>query len=238
MIFVRCPKAKWAFTLVELLVVIAIIGILAGLLLSAVAKVKARAQRIKCLSNLKQIDLGFKLWATDHGDRFPWQVAMAAGGSKEATNSDQAYAHFYAAQDDLGTPRILVCPRDNRTPASRFSLAGDIADCFPGAPRSNVHLSYAVDVDADGLSPRMVLASDRNIIWRGTNYFINTNQYVDFPFPPNAPQVKWSGDLHASQGNLILVNGSGHCTGNSALDSIFRNNDSGQPDSEFSLAFP
>jgi prepilin-type N-terminal cleavage/methylation domain-containing protein/prepilin-type processing-associated H-X9-DG protein len=119
-------RLERAFTLIELLVVIAIIAILASLLLPALASGKARAQRLQCTSQMKQLGLGFNLFTTDHNDMYP-PTAYASGDYQYQLSWDD-YIHRYiggtAPEADLlvgisggiadkgSIPKILKCPAD------------------------------------------------------------------------------------------------------------------------------
>jgi prepilin-type N-terminal cleavage/methylation domain-containing protein len=66
-----CRRQKTGFTLIELLVVIAIIAILAAILFPVFAKARENARRTSCISNLKQLSLGFLQYTQDYDERFP-----------------------------------------------------------------------------------------------------------------------------------------------------------------------
>ena len=81
----RPPGCSVAFTLSELLVVIAIIAILAALLLPALAKTKEEARRINCMSNLKQLQLCWEMYANDYAGVFCPNDWIDTGTSGDAT---------------------------------------------------------------------------------------------------------------------------------------------------------
>jgi prepilin-type N-terminal cleavage/methylation domain-containing protein/prepilin-type processing-associated H-X9-DG protein len=76
----RClSRRKRGFTLIELLVVIAIIAILAAILLPVLEQAQKRALRIECVSNVRQWDIAFQIYATDYNDTLPPGFTLNTG---------------------------------------------------------------------------------------------------------------------------------------------------------------
>lgn len=191
---IRAVSRSGAFTLIELLCVMALIGILASLLLPAVSKGRARAQRIGCINNLRQVGLAFQNFAHDHNSQFPMAVPASAGGSQEFTTTSIqlvgefffSFRHFQTLSNDLVSPKLLTCPADTRLPAAGFAFF------------NNQNLSYFVGLRSEYSRPYSILAGDRNL----TNDYERMSTLV-------RPQLnrgwRWTSELHQFKGNLLFA---------------------------------
>ncbi len=138
------PKSNSAFTLIELLVVIAIIAILAAMLLPALAKAKASGQSSGCLSNLKQLQLGFLMYADDNQDRQPPEVAQG-GTSLTAIHNLPGSWVVGNARTDTNTANIqagVIYPYVNGAGVYHCPADKAVVDSYPGLPRTR---SYSRD---------------------------------------------------------------------------------------------
>lgn len=177
-----------AITLIEALVVLAVIVLLAGMILPGMIRPPhVNSSRINCINNLKQIGIAFRLFATDHNDRFPQRLSTNEGGTLEFDSF--VTPHFRVLSNEIATPKLLVCRSDSIEPATNFAML--TAD----------NISYFVGMEVDETLPQMILAGDDNLVTNGVP--IGSGWLL----PRTNLVVGYGRDRHESAGNVVMCDG-------------------------------
>ena len=216
-----------------------IIGILASMLLPALAKAKAKANRIKCVNNLGSIGKATTGFADANAQRTPWQLTPlgainhklrgATGGNN---NNDVRYSSGIVSvalmRNELQTPKILASPCNPTRQAGSETLQAAV---WKSAARSVIEggLSYSFAQGGDVQRPATILALTKNIdtnnnqetgttslanaTWRGSDEATITSKGTNAN-----PNVAFAG-LNKSQGQLVLGDGSAKQSSNADLGS-------------------
>ena len=191
------------------------VGIFASMFLPALARAKAKANRIKCVNNLSSIGKSLQGFADDNSQRLPWQLTSIQqqnhfGEDGFAASSAAQIVNIAAMRRELQTPKILVSPSDPERMAGNEMLQAN----WKAASEMEIAegLSYVFAAPGgDVQRPSTVLALTRNIRtdlnsdWAG----------ADESGAQMNPNVMWG--LNKSQGQLVLSDGSAKQSTNADL---------------------
>ena len=178
--------------MVEVSVVIVYLVLLVVLVLPMFAKGKRHPSWTRCINNLKNVDLAALIFATDNEGLYPWQQSVTNGGTKELLAPPWRVApHFQTFSNELGSPRILWCPEDQkRQAATNFATLTD------------ANVSYFISLDATEELPQSILSGDRHLTVNGAD--ARPGMLV----LTSASQLGFSRQLNSQGGNLVFVDGS------------------------------
>jgi type II secretory pathway pseudopilin PulG len=204
--------SRRGFTRIELIVVGVVIFVLLSILLPGNVKMKVKAQRIQCLHNLQDLGVLNRLLSGTTSSNDP----LAVLGSY--TNAGPYCWNYYATvvANAGRSPRILICPDDERTAAAYFAKGGATNADGKGLFKDNTAVSYFVNPEQNVLSfPQGIINGDRNLS-PGT---VPTNDYGFSPTNGSGNDVvmkapvSWSLKMHskgsvAGAGNVLLGDGS------------------------------
>src|SRR5688572_31790782 len=100
----KIGSGRAGLSLLELMVLVGVMALLAMIFLPYLARSNRPAARIKCVNNLKNVGLAFRIFATDNNDLFPGQVMASNGWHKV-----DVVSVYQMLSNELSTPKILLC---------------------------------------------------------------------------------------------------------------------------------
>ena len=182
-------KKLGGFTLIELLVVIAIIGILAGMLLPALAAAREKARRAQCMNNVREIGKAIQMYSGDFGDRTPAAGSIPAGSC--------VWTQLSLTSGYLQYPKVLQCPSSTKAAAPNWASGNDTTNC-----------GYAYQGAGQDGKTNMIAMADPNdiLIWdqKLQNSVAGANAALAYP----ASGASWSWALTSSHkgagGNVLF----------------------------------
>lgn len=232
----RLSPVQFGFTRTEALCLLAVLSLLLAIVLPALANDRNRSSRIVCANNLRQVGTALHLWGNDRGDKPPWELTTANGGTQSHPLAGNAWFQLLWLTNDLSSPKVLACPSDTRRIAQNFGNSADLGYLHPSA-RNNA-TSYLLS-HAYNESPNVLIAADRNLGFDLPNSACNR-----FGTVPNvsawSANFRWNTNLHQNAGNILRLDGSVEGYSNEALREAARTRpfSDGTDDQDMHLLFP
>src|SRR5438309_8475157 len=203
-------KSDLAFTRMEILFCLFGATLVTIPAVSLLASNKSESQRAVCFNNLRQIGQAFQSWASEHNDNYYVFRTAYPEGTKNypiLALMNSAWFHFASLSNQLGSPKLLVCPADTGA-ARAASNWGFGPDGFVNAGLRANALSYSLHLEAFPMAPKTILSGDRNI--RATSFPVSSSSAATrcAGLEPNDSNVRWTNQVHGVSCHLLLRDGS------------------------------
>lgn len=197
-------RSARAFSRVDAAALLGALTVLLVLVLPVIAGDRARASRMQCLNNLRQIGVGMALWGDDHRGAPPHHIPYAEGGTRRHPLAENSWVHFSYISNGLLSAKVLFCPSDTGTPARDFSGDPTGGYLYPNFRNAATSYLLAFTYYADDVR---IQSGDRNVYSQGTtgSSYFNHSSYV--PMNPLHRDFRWMPGLHSDEGNLLFSDG-------------------------------